>query len=95
MTEKQRYLQNRSRVFEIYGIDPNDRSYDCHHIVHRSDIGNLVSSDFDVHAVSNLIPMKVEDHQQLHTRLNFVDSQESSATLIPRFGKNGIKTRKR
>lgn len=71
--EKEIYLKARSRVFEIYGLDPNDKRYNCHHICQRSDIGTLLPLDFEVNALSNLIPMKTHEHKQLHERIAFID----------------------
>ena len=73
MTEKERYLQNKSRVFEIYGISTKDRRYDCHHIIGRAECSELMGEDFDVHQVSNLVPMRLEDHHELHRRLDLIE----------------------
>ena len=59
-----RYQENKSRVREIYGIDPKDRSVNVHHIVFRSD-----DVDIDKNEKSNLIPLKIEDHDELHRRI--------------------------
>jgi len=73
MTEKEIYLQNRNRVFEIYGINPNNKNYNCHHIICKHDRGDLVPLDYDIDQVSNLIPIKKTDHEELHHRLDFND----------------------
>jgi hypothetical protein len=56
-----KYKENRNRVREIYGISPKDRSVNTHHILFKSEGG---SDD-----KSNLYPMKVEDHEALHRRI--------------------------
>jgi len=66
---KERYKRNKKRVFEIYGIDPKDRRFSCHHIVFRSDRGRIVSKDFDVNQPSNLYPLPKEIHRKLHERV--------------------------
>lgn len=71
--EKERYLQNRTRVFEIYGISEKDKRYNCHHIVQKSDVGVLVGLDFDVDGKSNLCPVLKEDHNYINERISFND----------------------
>lgn len=71
--EREIYLKARNRVFTIYGLNPDDKRYNCHHIVQRSDLGTLVSLDFEVNALSNLIPMKIREHKELHERIAFID----------------------
>lgn len=60
-----RYKENRERVKEIYGVDPKDRSFDCHHIVFKSD-----DVDIDKNEKSNLYPTKKEDHREIHRRIS-------------------------
>ena len=68
------YKENRKRVYQIYNIDIDDKSYNCHHIITRQDFKiGLVSSDYDINAVSNLIPMKLRDHNKLHRDLYFTE----------------------
>ena len=56
------YKENRSRVFEICGIDPKDRKYNCHHEQFRSEGGSDEKS--------NLFPMEVGEHKQLHKTIS-------------------------
>lgn len=65
----ERYKINRARVFEIYGIDPKDRRYDCHHIVQKSDVKRGLVGDFDVNEKSNLYPTLKEDHKEINRRI--------------------------
>ena len=61
------YKKNRTRVFKIYGIDPKDEKYNCHHIVTHEDLKlGLVSPDFDLNAKSNLYPFIIKNHNDLH-----------------------------
>ena len=56
------YKENRERVFTIMGLDPKDRKYNCHHEQFRSEGG---SDD-----KSNLFPMEVGEHKQLHKTIS-------------------------
>ena len=65
--------QNRRRVFEIYGINPHDPSYDVHHIVFKSDFkkrgfGIGLGKDY-MNSKANLYPMLKEEHRLLHQRI--------------------------
>ena len=75
--ERERYLQNRTRVFEIYGIPKNERGtkYTMHHIVCRHDVGNLVPSTFRINELSNLYPLLVNDHSYITQRIDFLDGK--------------------
>ena len=64
---KEQYKENRTRVFEIMNLDPKDRRYNCHHEQFRSEGG---SDD-----ISNLFPLKVEDHDKLHKRIQELEGQ--------------------
>ena len=62
--------ENRQRVFEIMGIDPNDPHYNCHHIVFRNDFAENPSLDRrQVDDKSNLFPLTVEEHERLHKKI--------------------------
>ena len=70
------YQTNRERVYQIYGVDINDHSYNCHHIVTREDVKKgLVSPDFDLHSVANLIPLKIRDHERIHQYFQSLERQ--------------------
>lgn len=77
MGGKEHYHQNRCRVFEIYGIEPSDRRYSCHHIIQRSDYKKNPkfwdslepSGHFDIDSVCNLCPLRKEEHARLHQTL--------------------------
>jgi hypothetical protein len=70
---KERYQQNRTRVFEIYGIAPDNKDYNCHHITQRCDVGVLVGLDFDIDSKSNLFPILIRDHEKLNQRIAELD----------------------
>lgn len=72
---KERYLQNRARVYEIYGIPIKDRGTRCdmHHIVNKKDLGVLVPRDFDIDAKSNLYPLCKEVHAELTVHTDQLD----------------------
>jgi len=57
------YKENRSRVFEICGIDPKDRKYNCHHYKKFRSEGGSDEKD-------NLFPMEVGEHKQLHKTIS-------------------------
>ena len=59
------------------GINPNDRRYNCHHIVGREEYRrnreyfdeqakNTPLHRFSVDGVGNLFPLRLEDHQFIH-----------------------------
>ena len=65
---KEQYRENRTRVFEIMNLDPKDRRFNCHHYKQfRSEGG---SDD-----ISNLFPLKVEDHDKLHRRIQEIEGE--------------------
>jgi len=66
---KERYHRNKKIVFELYGISPQDKNYNCHHIVMRHDLGDLVPLTFDIDNISNLYPLRRDLHEQLHLRV--------------------------
>ena len=77
---KERYQANRARVFEIYGINPNDPNYSCHHIVFRSDFteANHFPKGY-CDSKANLFPLPIKEHEELHRK---VDSQEENRSGI-------------
>lgn len=79
------YNENRRRVFEIYKINPANRSYNCHHIVTRDDYRQgLVPPDFDINALSNLYPMEISEHKKLHKRMEFLDLDYKGEKVEPK-----------
>jgi hypothetical protein len=66
----ERFHQNAARVYEIYGIPPEQRGivYNIHHIVNKADVGSLVRYDFDIDGKSNLFPMLIGEHCELHRK---------------------------
>ena len=74
--EKQRYQANRERVFEIYGIDPQDRRYNAHHILFRGDFDNNPDWPQDYQdSKANLCPLLIEEHDRLHERVDGIDER--------------------
>ena len=72
--EKKIYQANRKRVFEIMGINPNDKRYSAHHIIFRSDFerpNHFPEGYRDSKA--NLYPLTIEEHERLHQK---VEEQE-------------------
>jgi len=55
---KEKYRQNRERVFTIYGIDPSDPNFNCHHVHHRAHGGS--------NEKENLIPTPKRLHELFH-----------------------------
>jgi len=65
------YLRNRTIVFENHGINPKDKTYNCHHIYFRSDVDSgRVPRDFPIDAVENLLPLKKTTHDALNVYIN-------------------------
>jgi hypothetical protein len=80
------YLKNRDEVFQVYGIDPKDRKYNCHHIVTKNDFKTgIVSSDFDIDNKSNLYPIRVDLHVILHQIIEATDNNEDIQPLLARW----------
>lgn len=79
----ERIPSNRERVFEIYGIDPEDERYNCHHIVMRTDFkhGTIVN-ETNVNSKSNLYPIRKELHVILHKIINAAENGEDIKPLI-------------
>jgi hypothetical protein len=72
MSASKEYKQNRIRVFEIYGVNPADPNYNCHHIIQRSDFKKHPEQwkDHHVNEISNLIPLTTRDHDRVHEMIN-------------------------
>jgi len=78
---KEEFKKNRTRCFEIYGLDPTDRRYNIHHIIQRSDYKRNPklwdslepNGRFDIDSVCNLCPIKKKEHADLH---RYLDSLE-------------------
>ena len=63
----ERYLKNKSKAFELKGLDVNNHEFNCHHVIFKSDVKKgLVSKDFDINAVDNLLPLPHSVHNELH-----------------------------
>jgi len=75
---KETYKQNRDRVFAIYGINPNDPNYSCHHLLFKSDFKRRpeLKKDHKVNEKSNLCPLQREIHQQLHKKIDEMEPQD-------------------
>ncbi len=72
MSERWRYKSNRERVLRLYGYDgafkEGQGNVSVHHIVQRSDLKNDPDlwQDFDVDALSNLVPVRRSVHNRTH-----------------------------
>jgi len=76
------YEANRKLVYKIYEISLNDKTYNCHHIVTRSDRKNgLVPPDFDINSPSNLFPMKIGEHNALHRKINLIEGTKKKEVI--------------
>jgi len=77
MSKEGHYKENSLRVREIYGYEKSDKTVNIHHIVLRSDYkkdrkfwdASVPTERFDLDAVANLCPLKIEAHANLHRRL--------------------------
>jgi hypothetical protein len=80
------YLNNRTEVFKIYGINPDDKRYNCHHIVTKKEFKTgMVSPNFDIDGKSNLYPIRVDLHIILHQILEAADNYEDIQPLLTRW----------
>ena len=60
------------------GLNPEDKRYSCHHIIERSDYkhnkkfwdDSVPSGHFDIDAKGNLFPLKIEEHKELHRKID-------------------------
>jgi hypothetical protein len=57
-------------VFEIMGINPNDKRYSAHHIIFRSDFErpNHFPPGY-CNSKANLFPLTIEEHERLHKKV--------------------------
>ena len=92
MPKRERYSENKSRVYEIYGIDEKDPNYNCHHICFKRDAKKgRFFEDEDLNEKGNLIPMLKTVHSALHKK---VDSKEGHQPSKPRRRKEKPRRRK-
>lgn len=70
---KESLKKSYARVYEIYGIEPNDRRYNIHHIIMKREVKSGLMKNFDVNQISNLIPLLKEDHAKLHKRIDLME----------------------
>src|SRR5574344_979630 len=69
------YHDNRTKTFKECNLNPHDKKYTCHHIFQRSDKHRgLIPDNFNVDRVSNLIPLDIETHNDLHFMLDNIPS---------------------
>lgn len=61
------YLRNKDEVFIDCGLKPKQKGYNCHHIFNRSDKErHKLPNDFQINDRSNLIPLPIHTHEELH-----------------------------
>lgn len=81
MSERYQYLENRYKVFKQCGINPHDTRYNLHHVLQKEDVRRgLTPPDFDVNARSNLVPLKIEQHERLNQIINSCDFMRNDIT---------------
>jgi len=69
------YHDNRTKTFKGCNLNPKDKDYTCHHTFQRSDEHNgLLPQGFHIDNVSNLIPLDIETHKDLHFMLDNIPS---------------------
>jgi len=80
MSKEKLFEKNCTRVREIYGIDKNDHSYNIHHVIFKRDVkkDKGMWKGFNINQLSNLIPLKREEHDRLH---RIVDNLENYASM--------------
>lgn len=72
MASREVYLHNCEIVYNIYNIPKKDRGtrVNIHHILLKSDYKyGLIPNDGKRDDISNLYPLPIEEHNQLHRRL--------------------------
>lgn len=61
------YQHNKEEVFRECGLKPSTKNYNCHHVFNRSDKNrHKLPNDFQINDRSNLIPLPIPIHEQLH-----------------------------
>lgn len=71
MSQEKEYHQNRNSTFKLCGIDPNNKSFSCHHLYFKHDKKtNKLPPFFPVNCRSNLIPLPIEIHNDLHALID-------------------------
>lgn len=75
MHQPKEYIDNKERVYDIYNIPIKERGtvYNIHHLVNRHDLGVLVPLDFHIDEKSNLIPLKIRTHEELHLKQDLLE----------------------
>ncbi len=80
------YHLNRTKVFEIYGINDKSPSHDCHHIVTKNDVKTgLVGPNFHLDDLSNLYPIEKEFHVLLNKIIDAVDDNRDIRHYLDRW----------
>ena len=89
---KERYHANKERVFTIYGVDPKDPKYNCHHICDKAHAKRgEVFEDMDINEKGNLIPLLKTVHAALHKK---IDAMDKTKPKRKKKGRRGKKRRK-
>jgi len=61
------YQHNKEEVFRECGLKPSNKHFNCHHVFNRSDKDrHKLPDDFQINDRSNLIPLPIPTHEQLH-----------------------------
>lgn len=82
----QSYNDNRARVFEIYGINPKDKRYNCHHIVTKNDNRmGIINLGYGMNCKENLYPIRNELHIILTSIINAVDNGKDTTYLMEKW----------
>ena len=76
---KERYHANKERVFTIYGVDPKDPNYNCHHIIFKRDAKKgRIFEGMDINAKANLIPLPKPVHSELHAKVDKMEGYNTT-----------------
>lgn len=61
------YLKNKEDIYKECGIKPRNKNINCHHVYFKNDkhLG-LLPNNFKIHDRSNLVPLDIQIHNQLH-----------------------------
>ena len=88
---KENYAENKERVYEIYGIPPEERrKYSIHHIIFKNDVRQQpgIWKGFKVNKLSNLCPLRRWDHRELHRKVAEMENDNGHS-------RNGLHRRKK
>ena len=92
-------------MFEIQGIDPKNRRYNCHHIIEKRDYktkeqrkfwdDSVPSGRFDINGKGNIFPVTLEEHARINAKINGDGMPSGTRRRNPESQKKKTKKRKK